>query len=322
MRFHGQQAFRAVILLLFVFFIYKLHITNDILKLINPKYSALSITGVVILLLLFIAQLPRIWALKEEEYDHHGDHHRHHHHHDHGDGRLNGKKILSYVIIILPVATGLLIPPQTLDASIAAKKGAMLSLRNDALKAEQQKEEITDDDEQQNEAEKDNPKPTVPNERSTPSDDNPQDPNVDSNTVTREEYDQIIQNLEQSSSIKMSESLYSTYYQAINTDMEKYEGREITLNGFVCKEDGFASNQLVIGRFIITHCVADSSVIGFLSEFEDAASLPPDKWIEATGTIKIEEYNGVKMPIVDVTEWKEVERLEQPYLYPLSIQIM
>ncbi|WP_407692019.1 hypothetical protein [Radiobacillus deserti] len=28
------------------------------------------------------------------------------------------------------------------------------------------------------------------------------------------------------------------------------------------------------------------------------------------------------MPTVEVTEWKQVERLEQPYLYPLSIEIM
>ncbi|WP_396021233.1 hypothetical protein [Bacillus sp. S/N-304-OC-R1] len=45
------------------------------------------------------------------------------------------------------------------------------------------------------------------------------------------------------------------------------------LTGFAYKEDGFEQDQLVIARFVITHCVADASIVGFLTELPEASSI-------------------------------------------------
>ena len=129
MRFHFQQAVRALILLVFSTLLFKLHFTGEITKFINPKYEALSQIASIVFLILFFIQITRIWTVEEHshQYCDHEDHDCSHHH-DHGDSPINMKKLISYLIIAVPLITGFLLPPKVLDASIADKKGAMIIL--------------------------------------------------------------------------------------------------------------------------------------------------------------------------------------------------
>jgi len=77
----------------------------------------------------------------------------------------------------------------------------------------------------------------------------------------------------------------------------------------------------VISRFLITHCVADASIIGFLSEIPEASNLAEDTWIEAEGIIDIGYYNGVELPLLKINKWKEIKIPEESYLYPIDILI-
>ena len=129
MRFHFQQAIRALILLVFSTLLFKLHFTGEITKFINPKYEALSQIASILFLILFFIQMTRIWTVEEHSHPY-CDHEDHDcsHHHDHGDSPFHIKKLISYLIIAVPLITGFLLPPKVLDASIADKKGAMLIL--------------------------------------------------------------------------------------------------------------------------------------------------------------------------------------------------
>ncbi|UOQ48647.1 TIGR03943 family protein [Gracilibacillus caseinilyticus] len=293
-----QQAVRAMILLLFALFIINLHYSDQLLLLINPKYEAISKIGVCILLILFGFQIHRIWKTKQNENHEHGFDH----HHDHGYGIINLRKLTSYSIILLPIVTGLVLPLSTLDASMAEKKGAMLSLTNNAKSDESNT--------------------TTTNASSRKDAYNQPDPNLNSNGMKKVEYEQMKDSLADASSINMTDQAYSTYYEMINADPARYEGKEITINGFVYKEDGFESDQLVIGRYLITHCVADSSLIGFLSTLQGVESLAEDTWISVKGTIYLQEYNGVSLPAIKVKDWKEIQQPEQPYVYPVVIKLM
>ncbi len=323
MKFYFQQAFRAAILLLFVIFILKLHFTGDLLKFINPKYELLSLFGAAIFLILFFVQLQRVWGHVHHEHENCHDHDDHHH--DHGYTAFNFKKVISYSIILLPLFTGFVFPPSTLDASIALKKGGMLAITNNAMSSEEESLplEVIEDDPTIIENESSLPdNESAMTEEVPPTNDNPEDPNLYSNTISQEEYTKIENEMYTTETIEMTESLYSTYYEMININMHKVEGKKIKLKGFVFREDDFTANQLVIGRFVITHCVADAGILGFLSEFDDATALTEDTWIEATGTIIIKDYNGTPLPVIKVTEWEEVEESDQPYLYPLTVEIM
>lgn len=135
MVFQGQQAVRALILLAFTLFIFKLHYTGDITKYVNPKYMSLSQIASVLFLVLFFIQITRLWERPKEEHHDCGedDHTTHtcgceeleeeHHHHDHGDQPLTFRKMLSYSIIVFPLVTGFFLPAQTLDASMVENKG-------------------------------------------------------------------------------------------------------------------------------------------------------------------------------------------------------
>lgn len=289
--------------------LFKLHFTGEMTKFINPKYEGLSQSAAVLFLILFIIQTTRIWTIKENSHHHHchDDSYDHSCSHDHGDSPFNTKKLIAYVIIVFPLVTGFLLPAKVLDASIADKKGGLAVLTN-----------------QKSEKEKD--------EKPAPNNSQQKDPVINGDLVdlsrleelvyTKDEYNQLIQHLLQSSTIKMNDDIFSTYYDEIQTDIEKFKGREIELKGFVYKEEGLEQDQLVLSRFLITHCVADASIIGFISELPEASSLKENTWIEVKGVLDTTNFNGTELPIIKITTWKKINEPKEPYLYPISVKIL
>ncbi|MCM3766814.1 TIGR03943 family putative permease subunit [Neobacillus niacini] len=301
MIFHVQQAIRAFILLAFSVMLFKLHFSGEMTKFINPKYEGLSQSASVLFLVLFIIQVTRIWTAREQDHLHHNNCHQDAHDcsHDHGDSPFNTKKLIAYLVIVFPLATGFLLPAKVLDASIMDKKGGMAVLTNQRISNEEKKE-------------------TNIQEFSAV---NPEEIGS-SKEITKEEYEQLKQNLIESTTIELNDDVYSTYYDEIHLDVQKFKGREIQLKGFVYKEDGLEPDQLVIARFLITHCVADAGIIGFLSEIPEASALSQDTWIEAKGFLDTTTFNGTELPVIKITNWKEISQPKQPYLYPISIRIL
>ena len=77
--------------------------------------------------------------------------------------------------------------------------------------------------------------------------------------------------LEESEVIQMNDGIYSSYVEAMNMNPNDFEGRKIKVSGFVYKEEGLEENQLVLSRFLITHCIADASITGLIAEFNQAS---------------------------------------------------
>jgi putative membrane protein len=308
-RLHFQQAVRAFILLAFSIMLFQLHFTGEITKFINPKYEGLSQSAAVLFIILFIIQTTRIWSVKENRHHHHCHEESHDHscNHDHGDSPFNAKKLISYFVIVFPLLTGFLLPAKVLDASIADKKGGLAVLSKQ--KAENQQEEETIPNTEQQE------EPVLNEDLVDLS-------RIKDNVYTKEQYEQLLQQLEQSSTIEMNDNVFSTYYEEMHMDLDKFKGREIELKGFVYKEDGLEQNQLVLARFLITHCVADAGIIGFISELPEASSIDVNTWIEAKGVLETTDYNGTKFPIIKITNWKVIDEPKEPYLYPISVKIL
>ncbi|MDY0397007.1 DUF1980 domain-containing protein [Virgibacillus halophilus] len=86
---------------------------------------------------------------------------------------------------------------------------------------------------------------------------------TNNNYFSKEEYDKAMEELHQSDEIQMNNEMYAAYYGEIETNIEKYIGKKIKTTGFVYREKGLQSNQLVLARFYMIHCVADTSVLGF-----------------------------------------------------------
>lgn len=128
MKFNIQQALKAIILFLFAAVIIRYHVTGEIDKLINRDYEVLSKTAAVIFLFLFVMQLQRLFSKGGEGYHHDHDHHECNQgcDHKHLDDQKQMWKVISYLILVLPLVTGFMIPPKILDASIAEKKGVFI----------------------------------------------------------------------------------------------------------------------------------------------------------------------------------------------------
>lgn len=109
------------------------------------------------------------------------------------------------------------------------------------------------------------------------------------------------------------------YFMIMNdlyVDPEPLLGKVIRYKGFVYKQDDFSPDQFVVGRFTITCCVADASVLGLLCTDRAAAALQDDEWYEVTGRIEMSEEKWGEMPILKVTELKSIAPLQDPYIYP------
>ncbi len=324
MRFHFQQALKAMILLAFFGLIFKLHITNEIGKYINVEYALLSKIAAVIFLSLFIIQLQRVWTVDKDPYHEHDDHCNHEHigcNHDHDHGLSKGfslKVFIAYTIIIIPILTGALLPAKTLDSAIAAKKGVLL--------AKASPNSVMGDIEQQDEGSTSSstvqtPNPNKENQlvdgtQENATDQVQEDSSDQAITYFEDLYEETLNELKDQSTITMKEKNFVSYADTIGYFPSNFKDKEIEVMGFVYKEEGMDANQFVISRFIITHCVADAGVIGFLTETTDAPKLEVDSWVKLKGTLDVTNYNDYEMPIIKLTEWELVEAPADPYVYP------
>lgn len=306
MKFHFQQALKALMLLAFSAMIASLHWTGELTKFINPKYESLSKTATILFFVLFLVQLTRIISFSKSP--HHCDHAGQAccSHQDHGYSAFTRKKWIAYLIIITPILTGFFVQAKILDAAIADKKGGafILTQQSQSSKIEDyltSNETIDENIYDEHEAD-----PRLLEEKQE---------------MTKKQYERLKQQLSQKPILKMTDEDYTIYYEEINQNLANYLGKKIQLKGFVLKEESFTEKQLVISRFLITHCVADASIVGFLTEFPEAPSLTEDTWIEVVGTISQTTYEGASLPVIHIDDWVTIEQPESPYLYPINIRM-
>lgn len=285
MAFQSHHAFKALALAAFALFFLKLHTGGTVTKYVNPNYALLSLWTAYVFFFFGFIQLFRLWRRKNKQ-----SLPSHSACCQPSSSKLSGGRVISYCILIFPLLTGFFLPPQTLNASIAAKKGAGLFM--------QQKAAISDQ---------------LPPDH--------QELVVNRKEIQQMEYNHRMSQLEKKRIINMTNDVFEPYYGRIQADPQKYAGRMIKMSGFVFKENKLPDNQLVLSRFLITHCVADASHIGFLTEFDKAPGVKQDTWLEISGTIALTRYNGVEMPVVQITSWKEITEPVEPYVYPLYIKI-
>ncbi|WP_027955551.1 TIGR03943 family putative permease subunit [Halobacillus kuroshimensis] len=290
MRFHYYQFLKLILLAAFAFFLIQLHHTGDVEKLINPKYVRMSQVAAGVIVLLFFVQLGRVWEGSSSEHAFcppgcTEDH-------DHKQSYI--KRGVSYLVLLFPLFTGFGLNLTSLDAAIAKNKGSLLPQEENSYQVDPSSNSQTLDESM-----------PIPN----------------NNYLTDEEYEQRMDRLNQDD-IQMNEDIYASYYQEIQDNPHRYKGRTIQIKGFVYKEEGLESNQLVVARFLITHCVADARVIGLLSESNEAGSLSENTWVEVNGRIDVQNYNGVDIPFIEVKEINQIPEPANPYIFPILTKVL
>lgn len=89
----------------------------------------------------------------------------------------------------------------------------------------------------------------------------------------------------------------------IQSNPDKFIGKEIEMHGFVCKESYLKNTQFVIGRIIMTCCAADSKIVGILAEDKKKIELNENEWVTIRGSLSyttINDDDGIshRVPVI------------------------
>ena len=115
--------------------------------------------------------------------------------------------------------------------------------------------------------------------------------------------------------ITVTDEGFAKWYQDINRDMEKYEGKTLKFKGQVFRMKEFAKDEIVPARYAMVCCTADLQPCGILSRGAGVAKYRDNDWVWVTGKIKIENYQGQVMPVCSVSKIEPAEKAEAVYIY-------
>lgn len=103
-------------------------------------------------------------------------------------------------------------------------------------------------------------------------------------------------------------NLFSQY-----PDPSQYEGQKAKLSGFVLLDEDLPEGYFMISRFVLSCCAADARPVGIPVRSDIADELRNDQWIELKGTFITDTLDGEQVPVVQMSEYQEIEVPENPY---------
>lgn len=116
--------------------------------------------------------------------------------------------------------------------------------------------------------------------------------------------------------IEMNERNFVQWLQELYENGDRYEGKSIQIVGFVFKDKDFQENQFVPARFMMSCCAADMQPVGLLCNYGNAGILERDSWVKVQGTVKSGEFQGERVPMVEVERVEAAEKPKIEYVYP------
>ncbi|WP_439442960.1 TIGR03943 family putative permease subunit [Listeria aquatica] len=274
---------RAFILFGFGFYLMYLHISGEISKYINMKYSYLSFSAMIAAFLLALIQLIIVFRDEDkvEEHDHLG--------HSHSGENTIWKKLLVYGLLTYPLIAGFMFPIATLDSTIVSAKGFHFPKNNAA-----------GDD------------PYAQNQFLRPD---------TSGYFGKSDYEKMMERekkeLLKQNPIVVDDSNYLMTMEILYNYPGEFTGREMRFTGFVYNDPVLKDAHLFLFRFGIIHCVADSGVFGMLVNMPEKASYKNDTWLSVSGTITEEYYAPFKMkiPSLEVSDYRQIDKPKDVYVY-------
>ncbi|SFG14510.1 putative membrane protein [Desulfotomaculum arcticum] len=282
--YNKEALLKSLILLGFSVFLFWLVKSNNIIYYINPRFAGLTKLAAVLIFLMFLVQAGNFYLQTHSD-------HRHAH-----AGR--GRSKLVFLPFVITLLMAFLLPNQALDAGMAQNKGMDLGSRT-AVSVQSGQAGA-------------NPGNATSAETN----------NSDANSRGYTEQDQNpvqtkIDELRQASLIQVSEENFTLVNSEVYTYPDKYAGKEITMLGFVVKDQKFQAEQFGLVRYVITCCSADALPAGFLCEYTSAPDFNEGDWLNIRGTIELGKYEGETAPVIKVASISAAQQPENPYIYPV-----
>ena len=106
--------------------------------------------------------------------------------------------------------------------------------------------------------------------------------------------------------IELDNMSYGIWYLDSLDHLERYIGKTIRFTAMVLHPEGAADDYFVPGRMAMTCCADDMAFLGFACQYDGAANLKQQEWVQVTATVH-REY------------WKNYDG-EGPVLHALSVE--
>lgn len=185
-----------------------------------------------------------------------------------------------YILLLLPIIGYLIIPPKALDTSMGNKKGLLLTQAK-------QKEDRS------------------PTTTSPKVENRTDDPNL-----------RTIYQMQKENLIQIDDRHFANQISAISSYPQMLVGKKIRIKGFIYRDpDSLSPQQFIVGRFTLTCCVADATVIGLMAESEETKPFQANQWFEITGILSTTRLFQQSAPMIKVQSYRQIPALKDPYVY-------
>lgn len=91
-------------------------------------------------------------------------------------------------------------------------------------------------------------------------------------------------------------------------------GQPVHARGLVARSDDLPTNQFVLLRYAIVHCVADAQPLGFLIVAPGATSFANDQWVEVEGRLASEPRGSDRVVAIQVERIVPAQEPTDPYV--------
>lgn len=309
----GFHAFiRGIILFGFTMLFISLITTGNIKFYIAPAMMPFIYFALIVFLVLSIVQIIRSTPRgqqEELECDCGTDH------------TMSGprwKKITIYSIFIVPLLMGFMLPDKVLDSSVAAMRGVQLG------SGIYSKPAATIERAESNQLQKQGGSGTERADQFLDGINSKDGEEIEHYTVEDtlsydgfdDYYTELANELKAKDVIIVEDENFLDIMTVMDIYQEDLLGKTVEIMGFVYREPGMNRDELVVARFSMTCCTADSAVYGLLVKGEETRKFENDTWIRVKGKIDITEFNGWMIPILHIEEALEVQEPDSPYVFP------
>jgi putative membrane protein len=131
-----------------------------------------------------------------------------------------------------------------------------------------------------------------------------------------EEFARLGMKLYKKNVISIKEEGFMELLTAIDMYIDNFVGKTMQISGFVYREPDMPPNQFIVSRLAMQCCSADAFPYGILVESDQAKNYVNDTWVNITGTIGKTTYNENEIMKLDAEQIETIKAPETPYVYP------
>ena len=96
---------------------------------------------------------------------------------------------------------------------------------------------------------------------------------------------------------------------------DNFKGKEISISGFVYREEDMDKDEIIVSRMAVQCCSADAIPYGVLVKSKESPSLKKDTWVSLTGILTTSKYKGNEIVTLDANKIKVIQTPGDPYVY-------